>query len=89
MCSSDLNITVYGDAYMYVDGDKVEHINGNVEQHIKGNFSQTVEGLSRISSMGNMTISAGPSVAGSLNIEAGDHVRINSDVGIIGGSHTN
>ena len=79
-----LNITVYGDAYMYVAGDKIEQIDGNVEQHIKGNFSQIIEGRSRITSLGNMSITGGASALGTLTIGAGDSVRFNSDVGVIG-----
>jgi len=79
-----LNITVYGDAYLNVKGDKIEEIDGNVEQHIKGNFSQTIEGLARITCLGDMSISAGASATGSLNIQAGDHVMMNSDVEVKG-----
>jgi hypothetical protein len=79
-----LNITVYGDAYFNVKGDKIEEIDGNYEQHVKGNYTQTVNGISTISSLGDMRVFAGSSVAGKLTVSVPDHVRINGDLSVTG-----
>lgn len=79
-----LNITVYGDAYMYVSGNKIEQIDGNLEQYVKGDYTQTVEGISTISSLNNMRINAGGTALGKLTISTPDHVRINGDLNTSG-----
>lgn len=79
-----LNITVSGDAVFWVQGNKIEQIEGNLEQYIKGNYIQVVEGLSNITSAGDMTVSAGSSVVGSLTLKVPDAVNIQGDVSIDG-----
>ena len=79
-----LNITVYGDVYMNVKGDRIEEIDGNFEQHIKGHYSQTVNKTSTITSFGDMVISAGSTLAGTLEINTPDSVIFSADLAVAG-----
>lgn len=78
------NITVNGDCNINVKGDKIEVIEGNYEQHVLGNFSQTIEQTALVSCAGDMTITAGAGVMGSLTINTGDHVYVGSDLTVDG-----
>jgi hypothetical protein len=82
-----LNITVYGDAYFWVQGNKIEQVDGNVEQHVKGNYTQTVEGMITTTSFGNMKINAGGALLGKLTINTANEVRLNSDLNVSGALH--
>ena len=79
-----LNITVYGDVYMNIKGDRIEEIEGNFEQHIKGHYSQTVNKTSTITSFGDMVISAGSTLAGTLEVDTPDSVIFSADLAVAG-----
>lgn len=79
-----LNLTIYGDVNMFVAGDKTETIEGNYIQHVKGHYTQIVEKTSTIKSQGDMTISGGGSLTGTVLIEAGDALIVNTDCSVRG-----
>lgn len=78
------NITIEGDCNMYVKGDMVQTVDGNFEQHIKGHHTQFVEKTSKIISQGNMNISGGASAVGTVIIQAGDSLIIDTDCSVRG-----
>lgn len=79
-----MNITVEGDCVMHVVGDKIEQIDGNYEQYIKGNFTQVVEGITNMSTVQDMHLTAGAFGGGALMISCGSHVHMNSDLTVDG-----
>jgi hypothetical protein len=79
-----MNITVEGDCVMHVMGDMIEQIDGNYEQYVKGNFTQVVEGITNMSTVQDMHLTAGAFAGGSLMISCGSHVHMNSDLTVDG-----
>ena len=79
-----LNITVEGDAYLYVQGNKIEQVDGSVEQYIKGNYTQTVEGRVSMTSMGDFEINAGASALGKLILNIPNRLSIGGDLSVSG-----
>lgn len=73
------NITIEGDSIVNVKGNKYERIEGNYTQEIRGEYSQYVAKKSKILSGGDMTIGAGDPVTGTVRIQAGNYVLIDSD----------
>jgi hypothetical protein len=78
------NITIEGDCNMYVKGDVVETIDGNYEQHIKGHYTQFVEKTHTVVSQGDMKLTGGSSLTGSVIIQAGDSLIIDTDLSVRG-----
>lgn len=78
------NITIEGDCNMYVKGDMVQQIDGNFEQHIKGHYNQFVEKTHTTSSQGNMKLTGGSALGGSIIIQSGDSFIINTDLSVRG-----
>jgi hypothetical protein len=74
------NITIEGDCNMHVMGDKVETIDGNYELHVKGNYNQVVDKTAAILSQGDMKITAGGFLTGTLSISTGDCLMLNGDL---------
>jgi hypothetical protein len=79
-----LNITVEGDAYLYVIGNKIEQVDGSVEQYIKGDFTQTVEGRVNLTSMGDFEINAGATALGKLILNIPNRLSIGGDLSVGG-----
>lgn len=79
-----MNITVYGDVNMHVTGDKTETVDGSVIQHIKGHYTQIVEKTSTIQCNGDLTLGGGASATGTVSIQAGDALILDSDLSING-----
>ena len=69
-------------SYCYRYPPTLIEIEGNFEQHIKGHYSQTVNKTSTITSFGDMVISAGSTIAGTLEINTPDSVIFSADLAV-------
>ena len=78
------NMTVNGDCNINIKGDRLEQVEGNYELRVLGNYSIVAEKTSNICSVGDMTITAGAGLLGTLTVNVGDHVYVGGDVSVGG-----
>lgn len=84
LVEGNCNMVVNGDCNINIKGDKIEQIEGNYELRVMGNYSAIFEKTSVLTSIGDMTLTAGAGLLGTMTINTGDHFYLGGDLSVGG-----
>ena len=78
------NVTIEGDSILNVKGNKTELIEGNYNLVVKGDMVQSSAGKTFMTSDKDMTIGSNPNLLGTLNLRAGQELKVVGDIDVTG-----